>query len=93
MIPVVLIMDILHADCPGTSSENAGSAAACAGCPNQAACASAPKGADPGEPSYQYPTGYILPSSMADPVLLLSTDLDAISERMKGIKHKVRASL
>ena len=35
------------ADCPGTESEQAGQAASCAGCPNQAACASAPKGADP----------------------------------------------
>ena len=33
------------ADCPGTEDEQAGKAAACAGCPNQAACASAPKGA------------------------------------------------
>ncbi|EFN55480.1 hypothetical protein CHLNCDRAFT_23038 [Chlorella variabilis] len=31
--------------CPGTEDEQAGKAAACAGCPNQAACASAPKGA------------------------------------------------
>lgn len=29
--------------CPGTQAEEAGKAAACAGCPNQAACASAPK--------------------------------------------------
>ena len=35
------------ADCPGTESEAAGKAAACAGCPNQAACATAPKGPDP----------------------------------------------
>lgn len=34
-------------DCPGTNSEQAGKASACAGCPNQAACASAPKGPDP----------------------------------------------
>ncbi|KAK9829090.1 hypothetical protein WJX72_003834 [[Myrmecia] bisecta] len=33
--------------CPGTASEKAGQAAACEGCPNQAACASAPKGEDP----------------------------------------------
>lgn len=36
-------------DCPGTSSDQAGTAAACAGCPNQAVCASAPKGPDPGK--------------------------------------------
>jgi Mrp family chromosome partitioning ATPase len=36
-----------RADCPGTQAEDAGRAAACAGCPNQAACASAPKGVDP----------------------------------------------
>jgi Mrp family chromosome partitioning ATPase len=35
------------ADCPGAESERAGKADACAGCPNQAACATAPKGADP----------------------------------------------
>eukprot|EP00891_Asterochloris_glomerata_P007046 jgi/Astpho2/7046/fgenesh1_pm.00107_%23_27_t len=34
-------------DCPGTGAERAGQAAACEGCPNQAACASAPKGPDP----------------------------------------------
>ena len=36
-----------RAECVGTQSEQAGKAAACAGCPNQAACASAPKGVDP----------------------------------------------
>lgn len=36
------------ADCPGTASEEAGKASACQGCPNQAVCASAPKGPDPG---------------------------------------------
>ena len=35
------------ADCPGTESERAGQAASCQGCPNQQACASAPKGVDP----------------------------------------------
>lgn len=35
------------ADCPGTSSSDAGKSDACAGCPNQAACAAAPKGPDP----------------------------------------------
>lgn len=38
----------LSADCPGTSSEEAGKSSACQGCPNQAVCASAPKGPDPG---------------------------------------------
>ncbi|GAB4823469.1 hypothetical protein N2152v2_010515 [Parachlorella kessleri] len=33
--------------CPGASSDEAGKASACAGCPNQAACATAPKGPDP----------------------------------------------
>ena len=33
--------------CPGTNAEAAGRAAACAGCPNQQACATAPKGVDP----------------------------------------------
>ena len=35
------------ADCPGTASEVAGKAASCQGCPNQQACASAPKVEDP----------------------------------------------
>lgn len=39
---------VLSADCPGTSSEEAGKSSACQGCPNQAVCASAPKGPDPG---------------------------------------------
>ncbi|CAN6464309.1 unnamed protein product [Victoria cruziana] len=33
--------------CPGTESDMAGKAEACAGCPNQEACATAPKGPDP----------------------------------------------
>ncbi|MEW5308432.1 MAG: hypothetical protein WDW38_000395 [Sanguina aurantia] len=33
--------------CPGTSSNEAGKADACAGCPNQSICATAPKGEDP----------------------------------------------
>jgi Mrp family chromosome partitioning ATPase len=33
--------------CPGPESEAAGKADSCAGCPNQAICASAPKGPDP----------------------------------------------
>ncbi|KAK1383921.1 Cytosolic Fe-S cluster assembly factor NBP35 [Heracleum sosnowskyi] len=33
--------------CPGPESESAGKSDACAGCPNQDACASAPKGPDP----------------------------------------------
>lgn len=33
-------------DCPGTTSGEAGKSEACAGCPNQAACASAPRGPD-----------------------------------------------
>lgn len=36
------------AHCPGTQSEQAGKADACAGCPNQQICATAPKGPDPG---------------------------------------------
>ncbi|KAK9475879.1 P-loop containing nucleoside triphosphate hydrolase protein [Lipomyces japonicus] len=37
--------------CPGTESENAGLADACAGCPNQQICATAPKGPDPDLPA------------------------------------------
>ena len=36
--------------CPGPESQNAGKGDACAGCPNQAICASAPKGPDPDIP-------------------------------------------
>ena len=36
--------------CPGPESEQAGAADSCAGCPNQAICASAPKGPDPDIP-------------------------------------------
>lgn len=36
--------------CPGLDSEQAGKASACAGCANQTACASAPKGPDPDIP-------------------------------------------
>ncbi|KIV93588.1 Cytosolic Fe-S cluster assembly factor nbp35 [Exophiala mesophila] len=36
--------------CPGPESEQAGQGDACAGCPNQAICASAPKGPDPDIP-------------------------------------------
>lgn len=36
--------------CPGPESEQAGKQDACAGCPNQAICASAPKGPDPDIP-------------------------------------------
>lgn len=39
--------------CPGTESLDAGKAAACAGCPNQEACQSAPKGPDPDIPFIQ----------------------------------------
>lgn len=34
--------------CPGPQSDSAGKSDACAGCPNQEDCASAPKGPDPG---------------------------------------------
>jgi hypothetical protein len=34
--------------CPGPQSESAGKSDSCAGCPNQEACATAPKGPDPG---------------------------------------------
>ncbi|KAK6434243.1 cytosolic Fe-S cluster assembly factor nbp35 [Oleoguttula sp. CCFEE 5521] len=36
--------------CPGPESQEAGKGDACAGCPNQAICASAPKGPDPDIP-------------------------------------------
>jgi len=40
-----------HAEhCPGPESQSAGTADSCAGCPNQAICASAPKGPDPDIP-------------------------------------------
>ncbi|RRT74762.1 hypothetical protein B296_00003712 [Ensete ventricosum] len=37
--------------CPGPQSEEAGKADACAGCPNQQVCTTAPKGPDPGTSS------------------------------------------
>ena len=40
--------DKIPENCPGTSSENAGKASTCAGCPNQQICASgAVRGPDP----------------------------------------------
>ncbi|KAK3063494.1 cytosolic Fe-S cluster assembly factor nbp35, partial [Coniosporium uncinatum] len=36
--------------CPGPESQEAGKGDACAGCPNQQICASAPKGPDPDIP-------------------------------------------
>lgn len=40
---------VIFTDCPGTQSEDAGKASACAGCPNQKLCASGEvKGPDPG---------------------------------------------
>lgn len=39
----------IFSDCPGTQSENAGKASACAGCPNQSLCSSgAARQPDPG---------------------------------------------
>lgn len=35
-------------NCVGPSSEQAGKASSCEGCPNQKICATAPKGPDPG---------------------------------------------
>eukprot|EP00884_Botryococcus_braunii_P001146 jgi/Botrbrau1/11031/Bobra.92_2s0004.1 len=45
--PVGAVPENANAHCPGTESEQAGQAPSCEGCPNQAACASAPKGPDP----------------------------------------------
>jgi Mrp family chromosome partitioning ATPase len=74
-------------NCPGTSSETAGQAAACAGCPNQArvvaaaaaaaAAQRALRGCRPQAACAQAPKG-------PDP------DVAAIVERMRHIKHKVR---
>ncbi|KAK1316662.1 Cytosolic Fe-S cluster assembly factor NBP35 [Acorus calamus] len=41
------IPDNANEHCPGTESESAGKSDACKGCPNQDACATAPKGPDP----------------------------------------------
>lgn len=39
-----------YLECPGTESSDAGKVAACAGCPNQAVCASGlPRAPDPGQ--------------------------------------------
>jgi Mrp family chromosome partitioning ATPase len=45
--PVGDVPDNANAECVGTDSELAGKAAGCEGCPNQEACATAPKGPDP----------------------------------------------
>ena len=45
--PVGDVPENANAHCPGTASKQAGKSASCKGCPNQAACASAPKGPDP----------------------------------------------
>ena len=39
---------MFDSDCPGTQSDSAGKSDACRGCPNQEACATAPKGPDAG---------------------------------------------
>eukprot|EP00898_Chlorokybus_atmophyticus_P008134 jgi/Chlat1/8321/Chrsp8S08090 len=41
------VPDNANAHCVGTESDQAGKASACEGCPNQEACATAPKGPDP----------------------------------------------
>lgn len=43
----LVLMFFDNLDCPGTTSEQAGKAEACAGCPNQNICATTPKGPDP----------------------------------------------
>lgn len=45
-----LITNSTPEHCPGPESDAAGKSDACAGCPNQAICASAPKGPDPDIP-------------------------------------------
>ncbi|GJW91448.1 hypothetical protein Tco_0169001 [Tanacetum coccineum] len=42
------VPDNANEHCPGPESKDAGKSDACEGCPNQQACASAPKGPDPG---------------------------------------------
>lgn len=50
-IPAVILTQICCLEhCPGPESEQAGQGDACAGCPNQTICASAPKGPDPDIP-------------------------------------------
>lgn len=83
---------LLLLDCPGTDSEQAGKASACAGCPNQNICASSkPKGPDPGKLLYNW----ILKKSSThhfsiSPIhILLYKDLPLIEQRMACIKHKI----
>lgn len=47
----VIFFGGLFLDCPGPQSESAGKSDECEGCPNQEACATAPKGPDPGSDS------------------------------------------
>ena len=49
-LPALLQPENAPEHCPGTESLDAGKADACAGCPNQDACQSAPKGPDPDLP-------------------------------------------
>jgi len=49
-VKILMNFNNFFADCPGTQSSDAGKVAACAGCPNQAVCASGlPRAPDPGE--------------------------------------------
>jgi hypothetical protein len=47
------VSEYCFAACVGTDSQLAGKAAGCEGCPNQEACATAPKGPDPGELAFE----------------------------------------
>lgn len=50
MLSESLLTETFSEHCPGPASEQAGKGDACAGCPNQAICATAPKGPDPDIP-------------------------------------------
>ncbi|RKP15165.1 cytosolic Fe-S cluster assembling factor NBP35 [Piptocephalis cylindrospora] len=52
-MPEATVPDNAPEHCPGTESEEAGKADACAGCPNAQICATAPKGPDPDLPVIQ----------------------------------------
>ncbi|KAL0331890.1 UNVERIFIED_CONTAM: Glyceraldehyde-3-phosphate dehydrogenase, cytosolic [Sesamum calycinum] len=88
--------------CPGPQSESAGKSDACEGCPNQQACATAPKGPDP-EAASCWSVKHLM--STGEQVFnlsrlgsnvnlfkragLLIPDLVSIVERMATVKHKI----
>ena len=76
---------MIFLDCPGTGSEQAGKADACAGCPNQNICAAAkPVGPDPGK-WYDF----CISVTRSDVLILSLADIEEVRERLSNVKHKI----